>query len=185
MLLSNIVPSLRVFSVCRIALSKCNSRGGDCMGANSCAHSLSHSPWSTLPSSRAIHADHLLGHDLFMGRFCPSGFPTVVCTAASLHLMHRSFVSRVSPFKYWGCGLRTTFLYLLLLYGMSRPEVSTPLPCPLLPCRLLLCLLLLCRLLHSCSCSRVSGGDTSLACQNVANAFIMLSLSDARGRSTP
>jgi len=52
-------------------------------------------PWSTLPSLRAMHADHLLGRDLLMGCFCPSGFPAVVRTAASLHLMHRSFVSRV------------------------------------------------------------------------------------------
>jgi len=122
-----------------------------------------------------MHADHLLGHDLLMGRFCPSGFPTVVHAAASLHLMHRSFVSRVSPFWYWGCGLRSTFLYLLLLFGMPRPEASTPLPCPLL----------LCRLLHGYPCSRVSGGDTSLACQNIPNTFIMLSLGNARGWSMP
>jgi len=128
-----------------------------------------------MPSSRAMHADHLLGRDLLMGRFCPSGFLAVVRAAASLHLMHRSFVSRVSPFWYSGCGLRTTFLYLLLLSGMPRPEASMPLPCPLL----------LCRLLHGYPCPRVSGGDTSPACQNVPNAFIMLSLGDARGRSTP
>ena len=117
-----------------------------------------------------MHVDYLLGRDLLRGRLCPSGFPAVVRTAASLHLMYRSFVSWVSPFWYWGCGLRTTFLYLLLLSGMPRPEASTPLPCRFLPCRfllcrLLLCRLLLCRLLHGYPCPWVSGGDTSLACQ--------------------
>ena len=84
-----------------------------------------------------MHADHLLGRDPLMGRLSPSGFPAVVRIAASLHIMHRSFVSWVSPFWCWGCGLKTTFLYLLLLSGMPRPEASTPLPCRLLLCRLL------------------------------------------------
>jgi len=47
-LLSNAVLSLRALSVRKAALSKCNSRGGDCMGANSHAHSLSHPPWEFL-----------------------------------------------------------------------------------------------------------------------------------------
>jgi len=40
-------------------------------------------PGSTSPSSRAMHADHPLTLDLFMGRLCPSGFPAVMRTAAS------------------------------------------------------------------------------------------------------
>jgi len=117
-------------------------------------------PGSSLSSSRAMHADHLLGRDPVMGRLRPSGFPTMVRTTVSLHLMHESLVSWVSPFWYWGCGLKTTFLYLLLLSGVPRPEASMA-----LLCRLLLCRLLLCRLLHGYPYPWVSEGDTSLACQ--------------------
>ena len=112
-------------------------------------------PGSFLPSSRVMHADHPLGRDPLLGRLCPSGFPAVVSTVASLHLMHRSYLSWVSPFWYWGCGLKTTFLYLLLLSGVPSPEASTPLPCRLL----------LCRLLHGYPYPWVSGGNTFLACQ--------------------
>ena len=118
--------------MCKVASLECNSRGDDCLDANSCAKAPSHSPWSTSPSSRAMHADHPLGRDLLMGRLCPSGFPAVVRTVASLYLMHGSLVSWVSPCWNWGCGLKTTSLYLLLLCGVPRPEASTPLPCRLL-----------------------------------------------------
>ena len=107
-------------------------------------------PGSSLPSSRAMHANHLLGRDPLMGRLCPSGFPTVVRIVASLHLMHGSLVSWVSSFWYWGCGLKTKFFYLLLLSGVPRPKASMP---------------LLCRLLHGYPYPWVSGGDTSLTCQ--------------------
>ena len=79
-------------------------------------------PGSTSPSSCAMHADHPLGRDLLMGRLCPSGFPPVVRTAVSLHLMHESLVSWVSPCWNWVCGLETTFLYLLLLSGCRGPR---------------------------------------------------------------
>ena len=47
--------SSRAFSMCKVALSKCNSHRGDCMGANSCAHSLSHPPWE-FPAFFTCHA---------------------------------------------------------------------------------------------------------------------------------
>jgi len=102
--------------------------GGDCLGADSCAQSLS--PGSISPSSRAMHADHPLGRDPPMGRLCPSGFPTVVRTATFLHLMHGSLMRWVSPCWNRGCGLKTTSLYLSLLSGVPRPEASIPLPPP-------------------------------------------------------
>jgi len=46
-----------------------------------------------------MHADHPLGRDPHMGRLCPSGSSAVVRIVASLHLMHGSLVSWVSP--YW------------------------------------------------------------------------------------
>ena len=50
----------------------------------------------------------------------------MVRTAASLHLMHESLVSWVSPCWNWGCGLETTFLYLLLLSGCRGPRSPRP-----------------------------------------------------------
>jgi len=168
-LLSSTVPSLRAFSVCKVALSKCDSRGGDCMGANSYAHSLSHSPWD-IPAFPTCHACRK-PYDTWptRGRFCPEGFLAVVRTATFLHLMHRSFVSWDSSFWYWRCGLKTTFLYLLLLFGMPRPEASTP---------------LLCRLLHGNHYPWVQAKDTLSGLPNSSDAFIVLGPGDTRGRST-
>jgi len=87
--------------VCKISLLECNSRVGDSMGANSYAHSLSHSPWE-FPTPHAQILRHL-------------GLPLLVL----------------------GCGLKTTYLYILLLSEVPRPEASTPLPGRLLLCHLL------------------------------------------------
>jgi len=163
-LLSNIVPSLRIFSVCRLPCRGATRAGVTAWVPTHAPILWVTRPGSTLPTLRAMHADHLLGRDLPTGRFRPSGFPAVVCTAASLHLMHKSFVSRVSPFWYWGCGLRTTFLYLFTTVWDA--EALTPLPCHLL----------LCCLLHDYPYSWVSGGNTSLAYETASNAFIMLIL---------
>jgi len=50
--------------------------------------------------------------------------------------LHRSSLSQwlSSGGAYWGCGLKATCLYLLLLSEMPRPEASMPLPVHLLLC---------------------------------------------------
>ena len=64
-------------------------------------------------------------------RWCVLPHPYTSC-------MNHSLVGSL-PTRNWGCGLKTTFLYLSLLFEVSWPKASTP----------LLCRLLLCRLLHS------------------------------------
>jgi len=73
-----------------------------------------------------MHIDDPLGRGPLMGRFCPTGSLTMARTVASPCLMHRSFMSWVSPCWNWGCGLETTFraCYHCLGYRGTRP------PCP-------------------------------------------------------
>jgi len=152
--------------VCKAALSKCTCAEVTAWVPTHTPNLRVICPRSTSPSSRSMPANRPLGRDPLMGHLCASGFPAVVCTVASLHLMYGSLLSWVSPFWYWGCGLKTISLYLLLLSGVPRPEASTPLPCRLLPCRLL----------HGYHDPWVSGGDIFLAYKTASNAFIMLIL---------
>ena len=147
--------------MCKVALSKCTCAGVTAWVLTHAPNLRVIPPGSISPSSRAMHADHPLGRDPPMGCLYPSGFPTVVCTVAFLHLMHGSLVSWVSPCWNRGCGLKTTSLYLSLLSGVPRPEASTPLPC---------------RLLHGYPYPRVLGGNTFLAYKTASNAFTMLIL---------
>jgi len=75
---------------------------------------------------------------------------------------------------------KTTFLYLLLLSGVLRPEASTP-----LLCRLLLWCLLLCRLPHGYPLPLGIRRGHFPGLPNFPGAFFMLSLGDARGWSMP
>jgi len=69
-----------------------------------------------------------------MGRLYPSGFPTVVRTAASLRLMHGSLMSWVSPRWNWGCGLETTFLICYYCLGVEARGLHAPIvPPPTVP----------------------------------------------------
>jgi len=107
----------------------------------------------SLPSSRTMHANRLLGRDPLMGRLCPGGFPTVVrtCRVSTLY-------ARV-PCE-WGFSFLVLEVWLenhlsspsITVWG-PRPDASTSLPCRLL----------LCRLLHGRSYPWVSWGDTLLA----------------------
>ena len=110
-----------------------------------------------------------------MGRLCPSGFPMVVRIVASLHLMHESLVSLVSPFWYWGCGFENHLsLSIITVWsvearGLHAPTVapSTVSPPPWL----------------SLPVGIRRGYFPGLP--NFTGAFIMMSLGDARGQTTP
>jgi len=169
-LLNNIVPSLRALSVCKVAPSKRTCAGVTAWVPTHAPNLRVIRPGSTSPSSRAMHTDHPLGRDPPIGHLCPSGFPTVARTVAFPHLMYGSLVSWVSPYWNWGCGLKTTSLYLLLLFGVLRPKASTPLSC---------------RLLRSYPYPWVSGGNTFLAYKTASNAFIMLILETPEAGQRP
>ena len=94
----------------------------------------------------------------------------VVRTVASLHLMHKSLMSWVSPCWNWGCGLETTFLYLSLLSGCRGPRPLSPtVPPPTMPPPP-----------RSSLPVGIKRGHPS-----GISAFMVLNLGDTRGQSTP
>ena len=147
-LLSNTVPSLRAFLVCKVASPECNSCGDDCLGANSCAQTPSNSPWEYFTfltchacrSSSGTWPSHGSSLSQWLSRggaYCrvPTPHARIPCELG-LSLLEL------------GVWLGNHLSYLLLLSGVPRPEASTP---------------LLCRLQHGHPYPWVSGGDTLLA----------------------
>jgi len=152
--------------VCKVILSKCIPRGVTAWVPTHAPILWVIHPRNSLPSSRAMHADRLLGHDPLMGRLCPSGFPTVVRTC------------RVpTPYARIPCELSFFFLVLevwlenhislptIIVWGTEARGLHAPTVPP--PSRSLL------------PVGIVRGHASGIG------TFLVLNLVNARGRSTP
>ena len=79
----------------------------------------------SISASRTMHADYPLGRGPLLGRICPSGSLKVARSVASPYLMHRYFVSWVSPYWYWEYGFGATFLFYYYSSEARGPHAPT------------------------------------------------------------
>jgi len=144
-LLSNIVPSVSVLSVCKVALSKCNSRGW----LHGCQL---RRPFSESSALGVLRLPHVPCMQITPWDVTLIWVVFVPVALQRWYVLSHPYTSCTDP--WWvgslptgnsGCGLKATFLYLSSLTGVPRPEASTP---------------LLCRLLHGYPYLWVSGEGT-------------------------